>query len=181
MSVIGPFRGEYYCFTSYFRTPIEYTLPTNGYRGVFNTLEHVVQAAKCPSASQAIAFLRAYGFDPRAAHKYGQTLAQIHPQFEARLIPMLEDINILKFHRNAATVERLMKTGTDYLIYYNYWHDTTLGVCACKRCNNTGRNLLGAILMGIRNSISEFRSNSPYAVPFVIPNPPVLDPMDVPF
>jgi predicted NAD-dependent protein-ADP-ribosyltransferase YbiA (DUF1768 family) len=151
MSVVGPFRGEYYCFTSYYRSPLQYTLPTNGYAGHFQTLEHIIQAAKCSTREEAQRFNNNFGNDPRLAHKQGLVNGR-HHLYDAYFAPMLEDINILKFTTHTDLANRLVKTGSDYLVYYNYWHDTKLGVCACSTCRQTGNNLLGVILMGIRSS-----------------------------
>lgn len=49
--------------------------------------------------------------------------------------------------------EMLLSTSDQEIIEGNWWHDKFWGVCSCPKCNNTGDNNLGKILMTIRGEI----------------------------
>ncbi len=38
------------------------------------------------------------------------------------------------------------------IVEKNYWHDNFWGSCTCDKCGDTGKNMLGKMLMAIRNS-----------------------------
>lgn len=49
--------------------------------------------------------------------------------------------------------EMLLSTENLFLIEGNDWHDTYWGICSCPKCNNTGENHLGKILMTVREEL----------------------------
>ena len=76
-----------------------------------------------------------------------------------RHVPLREDWNSIKeqimyeickakFTQNPDLAEKLLETGDAELIEGNWWHDTTWGMC-----NGEGQNLLGKILMRVREEI----------------------------
>jgi predicted NAD-dependent protein-ADP-ribosyltransferase YbiA (DUF1768 family) len=49
---------------------------------------------------------------------------------------------------------KLLATGDEELMEGNTWHDNTWGNCVCAKCQNTpGRNMLGMLLMELRQEI----------------------------
>ncbi len=55
--------------------------------------------------------------------------------------------------KDETLAEMLLSTGEQDLIEGNWWHDKFWGICTCPKCNNTGDNNLGNILMRIRDEI----------------------------
>jgi predicted NAD-dependent protein-ADP-ribosyltransferase YbiA (DUF1768 family) len=145
----------------YYRSRFHYTLLTNGLEYDFPTAQHAVEAAKYSTTMQARTTLTLAGEDPKAIHRMGKNCSRTS-QYEALFIPMMEDILALKFpldvaQPNFVLSERLMGTGDAYIVYWNYWHDNKLGVCACNRCSHgsLGNNLLGLMLMNRRDTLRE--------------------------
>ena len=60
-----------------------------------------------------------------------------------------------KFTQNPELMQMLRDTCTAELIEGNNWHDNVWGICQCPKCENTGQNLLGKILMEIRDGQPE--------------------------
>lgn len=156
MEYIGPFRGATYFMSLYYRSRFHYVLPTNGFEYDFPTAQHAVEAAKCQNSTIARSMIIACGDDPKRVHLYGKNHPAT-PLYNNLFLPMLEEILVLKFpgnstEQNFVLSQRLMDTGDSYIVYFNYWHDNKLGVCACNRCNNgkIGLNLLGLMLMDRR-------------------------------
>ena len=52
-------------------------------------------------------------------------------------------------------VEMLLETGDLELIEGNDWHDVYYGKCSCHKCNVSGENYLGKILMKIREELKQ--------------------------
>jgi len=60
-----------------------------------------------------------------------------------------------KFKQNSELLKLLIATKPHDLIEGNYWHDNIWGDCLCSRCKNIkGQNLLGKILMEVREELS---------------------------
>ena len=51
--------------------------------------------------------------------------------------------------------EKLINTNDEILIEGNHWHDNWFGCCRCTRCAGQGRNMLGQLLMAIRQECQE--------------------------
>lgn len=80
---------------------------------------------------------------------------------EARKITMRDDwpsikVDVMrkgvraKFYQNPDLAQQLLSTGDEYLQEGNNWNDTFWGVC-----NGVGQNMLGIILMEIRNELRQ--------------------------
>jgi predicted NAD-dependent protein-ADP-ribosyltransferase YbiA (DUF1768 family) len=156
---IGPFRGATYFMSLYYRSRFHYTLPTNELEYDFPTAQHAIEAAKCPTAASARSLLNTAGPDPKLARRYGQSHVT-SPLYHSIYYPMLEEILALKFPLNSndsnfTLSQRLIETGERYIVYFNYWHDNNLGVCACTRCGAgaNGLNMLGLLLMDRRDTL----------------------------
>ena len=167
MAIIGPFRGQYYCFSTYFSSSFRFILPISGLDAIFPNLETALHAAKYQTPLEARRFVDLYGHDPRQAHRYGISITGTS-EYLADFSNILYEANLAKFTSSRQLAGRLIATNGDYLINYNYWHDTTLGVCACHKCMHKGMNRLGITLMAVRNRILEVDNqveNIPMAAP----------------
>jgi ribA/ribD-fused uncharacterized protein len=56
----------------------------------------------------------------------------------------------LKFHVNGRLTEYLIQTHPRILVEGNWWHDNYWGSCSCTRCGQRGKNMLGKLLMKLR-------------------------------
>lgn len=62
----------------------------------------------------------------------------------------------LKFRQHPKLKKKLLGTGDAVLIEGNTWHDNIWGDCSCPKCwNIEGKNLLGRILMQVREELTE--------------------------
>lgn len=55
--------------------------------------------------------------------------------------------------KDVKLAEMLLDTGDLELIEGNNWHDVYYGKCYCHKCNGSGENHLGKILMNIREEL----------------------------
>lgn len=55
--------------------------------------------------------------------------------------------------KNEKLSEMLLSTGDAFLTELNWWHDCYWGQCSCAKCNNSGDNHLGKILMKVRDEL----------------------------
>lgn len=68
-----------------------------------------------------------------------------------------------KFNEHPDIAEKLIKTYPLYLMEGNWWHDNKWGNCTCGRlakCAKRGANLLGEILIIVRQELMERRQQS---------------------
>ena len=56
---------------------------------------------------------------------------------------------------NSKLQEYLISTIDKEILYINSWHDTYWGICKCDKCNMTGNNVLGKLLMKVRSELIE--------------------------
>lgn len=56
--------------------------------------------------------------------------------------------------KDSVLSDLILSTGDEEIIEGNFWHDRFWGVCSCHKCNNTGDNNLGKILMAVRDEIN---------------------------
>lgn len=144
--MIKEFDGIYAFLSNFWTSPIEFegiVYPTN---------EHFFQAMKTldPKARKAIAAAPT----PGKAKRMGRNV-----QLRADWEQVKEEIMLrglrLKFKDPHLRISLLM-TGDQELIEGNWWHDNTWGNCSCERCHVIhGRNLLGKLLMKVRQEIKE--------------------------
>jgi ribA/ribD-fused uncharacterized protein len=118
----------------------------------FPCVETAFQYAKCADEHDHELFLNRRGFwcDGRVAKKIGRQVKLRSDWNEYRIDVMyklLED----KFYHNEGLREALKSTGNRMLVEDNDWGDTFWGVC-----NGKGYNMLGKMLMEIRQTIQDF-------------------------
>lgn len=58
-----------------------------------------------------------------------------------------------KFAQGSELAQKLLGTGDEMLVEGNNWHDRYWGVCSCRRCSSCGENVLGVLLMQVRDEL----------------------------
>ena len=142
--MINSFQGEHEFLSNFAASEIEF----EGI--VFPTVEHAFQAAKTLNMTKRkeIAALPSPGHAKRAGRS-----VELRPDWEE----IKTDVMMTGLRHKFAIPElraKLLATGDEELMEGNTWHDNTWGNCVCQKCQNTpGRNMLGMLLMELRNEI----------------------------
>lgn len=89
--------------------------------------------------------------DPAAAKRLGRK-AQLRPDWESRKFDTMLALLRLKF-QDPHLKGLLLDTGDTTLVEKNHWKDTIWGVC-----NGVGQNMLGKLLMQVRDEIKAYPS-----------------------
>lgn len=144
MRGIYGFDGEYRFFSNFATVPGGVI-----YDGLnYLSTEAAYQAAKTLDKEIRAQFYFLNGAD---AKKLGRTL-ELRPDWDEVKYGVMLDLTRQKYR-----VERfqalLLDTGEAYIQEDNYWHDTYWGVCTCSRCNGEGLNMLGKIIMKVRDEL----------------------------
>lgn len=116
---------------------------------LYPTVEHAFQAAKTDSPEER-ATVRTAG-SPGQAKRRGRQVT-LRPDWEEIKNEIMRDMLRIKF-RDAGLRELLLATGEAELVEGNGWHDRYWGQCECARCKGQGRNILGQLLMQVREEI----------------------------
>lgn len=111
-------------------------------RFVFPSSENAYQAAKTHKAHWWL-FLE---ITPSQSKRLGKEV-ELNPDWEETKVQIMYDILKIKFAYPDLRA-KLLETGDKLLVEGNYWHDTFWGVC-----NGKGTNVLGHLLMKLRNEI----------------------------
>ena len=137
---ITEFSGEYRWLSNFWMAPIE----IQGWR--FPSSEHAYQAAKSLDQNDWLAIsLLTSG----QAKRFGRTI-KIRADWEEIKVDAMRSILTAKFLQNPDLRARLIATGDAELIEGNHWGDTFWGVC-----KGQGKNILGKLLMELRQSLSQ--------------------------
>jgi ribA/ribD-fused uncharacterized protein len=126
--------------------PVEIEFEGKSYASV----EHAYQSAKTLDEEQK-EFIRKSS-SPAVAKKRGKEVNIRHDWDDVK-ISVMRELLMLKFNQPYFS-ERLIGTGDAYIEETNWWGDTFWGVCKGK-----GRNVLGNLLMEIRDNLMK-RSNN---------------------
>lgn len=136
---VSEFRGEYAFLSNFYETDIYCW----GFK--YRNAEAAFQAMKDPL--QASLFVE---LDAKAAKRLGRKVC-LRKNWEQLKEEFMFTVCFAKFMQNPELGEKLVATGNKTLIEGNTWGDTEWGVC-----NGNGKNLLGNILMRIREKIKKF-------------------------
>lgn len=128
--------------------PFDSPLVENGIS--YRTPEHYYQAMKmCSKEHQEMIAQARTGY---LAKKLGQTLPA-RPSWETQKVLVMRIAQEYRFQEGTTWREKLMKTEGE-IVETNNWHDNFWGDCVCEKCKyTTGLNMLGKVLMEIRESI----------------------------
>lgn len=116
---------------------------------IYPSVEHAYQAAKTEdlAARKKILSCKYAG----QAKKLGRQVKQRENWEEVR-----ESIMMRLLHRkfqDPILKRCLLNTSAEGLAEHNYWHDTFWGRCFCSKHCGSGKNILGKLLMELREHI----------------------------
>lgn len=138
------FRDDYYFLSNMY--PCNIRVKINGELMTFRCAESAFQACKDPASAKSFAPLN--GFD---AKKLGKRV-RLRPDWSAIRVTVMRNVVRAKFTQNPELANKLLATGSTYLVEDNEWGDKYWGVY-----NGQGENMLGKILMETRESLRNVR------------------------
>lgn len=148
--LIDKFDGEYAFLSNFYPSPINYEIDDNTFV-IAPTVEHAFQAVKACHVGDEGWVLQAK--TPGEAKRRGRAI-QLHPKWETYKTQAM-----LHFLRKKFAIpelrEKLLATGSAILIEGNWWHDNYWGSCYCEKCGGHGGNMLGNLLMQVREELKE--------------------------
>jgi ribA/ribD-fused uncharacterized protein len=120
----------------------------------YATVEHWFQSMKTLDAAQSEGIRRAA--TPGLAKKLGRRCTMRAAWDSVKDEVMLVGLRA-KFTQIPDLQRQLMETRNAVLIEGNQWHDQYWGSCICRRkdCTPPGRNMLGVLLMQVRQEIKD--------------------------
>ncbi|MBO5435308.1 NADAR family protein [bacterium] len=136
--MINNFRGKFFFLSNFYSADVKY----DGL--LYKNNEAAFQAQKTLDLRERKTF--AY-MSPSEAKKAGRHV-KLRPDWETVKYDYMLDICRAKFAQNPALAEQLIATGDEELIEGNDWGDKTWGMV-----NGEGQNLLGKILMQVRDEL----------------------------
>lgn len=142
--MIAVFDNEYAFLSNFYDSPFEE-------EGIlYPTVEHYFQAMKSKDVEGRKKIAAAP--TPGKAKRLGRTI-ELRKDWEE-----IKDTVMWSGLRHKFQIpelrEKLLATGNEELIEGNWWHDNTWGNCLCAECQNKpGRNMLGMLLMKVREEI----------------------------
>lgn len=139
--MIDSFTDEYGFLSNFYPCTIRY----NGIR--FPSVEHAYQAQKTtlPSEQRMIANLQT----PAQAKKAGRKV-KCRRDWDEVKIGIMKELLVIKFNSHGNLLAQLFRTGDQQLVEGNWWGDRFWGVCHGK-----GKNVLGQLLMEVREQLSK--------------------------
>lgn len=121
------------------------------YKGhTYRSAEHLFQAVRCADEIDREKIRNV--MSPKSA-KIIARFVKVRSGWEEHKVDVMRKILQMKFRRQSKLSKMLQKTANTPLTALNYWHDTFWGVCACTQHARTGQNMLGELLMEIRDKI----------------------------
>lgn len=135
--VIDCFKGEHHWLSNFYSCPVHFEGLT------FKNSEAAFQAAKTLNMDEREKFV---GLSPLIAKRKGRRV-KLRSDWEDVKIVVMRNVLRCKFSQNPELKAKLIATGDSKLEEGNNHGDRTWGVCSKT---NTGKNLLGKILMEIR-------------------------------
>jgi N-glycosidase YbiA len=139
MAILG-FTGRYKFLSNFHSSKIK---DEDGI--IYATVEHAYQAAKTLNKTQSRRVRKAE--TPGESKRLGRKVT-IRYDWEQIKDEMMMKFLRLKFSQHRDLRDALIKTGDEYLEETNNWGDTYWGVC-----KGVGKNILGKLLMEIRDKL----------------------------
>lgn len=116
----------------------------------YSTNEHFFQAMKTLDIAEKKAIAAAA--TPGIAKRMGRKV-KLRSDWEEVKVYFMRLGLTLKF-QDPVLAQKLLETNDEELIEGNWWHDNEWGSCSCPKCANIpGRNLLGKLLMEVREDV----------------------------
>lgn len=136
--MINHFRDEHYFLSNFYESPMIY----DGIQ--YQNAEAAFQAQKCAIRADRCAFSN---LNATEAKKLGR-LVSLRSDWESVKVNIMRDVVRAKFLENPELSQRLLATSGEYLEEGNTWGDRVWGTV-----NGSGANLLGQILMEVREEL----------------------------
>jgi ribA/ribD-fused uncharacterized protein len=140
------FDGTEYAFLSNFY-PSEIVILDGMEPKTYSTVEHAYQTAKTLDKEEREKIRTAS--TPGLAKSMGQKCKLRDDWEEVKDKIML--FCLKKKFEIPELKQKLMETGDAHLVEGNTWHDNHFGVCVCIKCGSVGKNILGTLLMQVRD------------------------------
>lgn len=141
--VIVNFKGRYRFLSNFYPTKV-------GMSGIeYPTVEHAYQAAKTDNRVLRIAI--AATATPGKAKRLGRKVP-LRPGWDTIKEAIMRELLWQKF-QDPQLAKKLLATAPAVLVEGNYWHDSWWGVCYCQHCDGYGLNILGRMLMALRDNL----------------------------
>lgn len=156
-SLIDSFDGEYDFLSNFYNCPVTY----KGIR--YRNSEAAFQAQKITDVYTQV---RDYADATASEAKKLGRKCTLRPDWDDIRVAEMKAIVLEKFLQNYRLEKRLLDTGDAILIEGNWWNDKFWGVCKGEGCN-----MLGLILMEVRDYINKLRGAQMTA-------PAKLEPLD---
>lgn len=155
------FRDLYWFLSNMY--PAKVPMNIGGEDYIFDNAEAAFQAQKNPSLAKM--FLGLNGFQ---AKSQGRKIPITTPNWDTARVDAMRKAVQAKFDNNADLMKMLQDTGVDYISEDNDWGDTFWGMSGGK-----GKNMLGNILMDIRDAAATVPSEPISAPTEVVQDPSI--------
>jgi ribA/ribD-fused uncharacterized protein len=136
--MIDSFKGEYFFLSNFYECEIKY----DGLE--YSCVENAFQAQKTLYPADRVMF--SGNLSPSIGKRLGRS-AKLRSDWENIKDYVMKDLIRIKF-KNPELREKLLATGDEILVEGNTWNDHYWG-----KCDGYGYNMLGQILMLIRDEI----------------------------
>jgi ribA/ribD-fused uncharacterized protein len=141
--LIGQFRGTTYFLSNFYRHPVRIGDDT------YPTAEHAYQALKADDPRERAWVVASE--TPLIAKRRGRKVRVVSYWADIRILVM-EQVLEAKFS-DRELADQLVATHPHKLVEGNTWHDQFWGECHCGRCPGDGENMLGVVLMELRDRL----------------------------
>ena len=149
-------RGKYFFLSNFAPCTIRVTI--NDKELIFSSVEAAFQAHKNKELAEKFILLK-----PLEAKKYGKKIPLTTPNWDIERVYVMAKLLILKF-RDPDLFLKLKKIEGE-IVEDNYWGDTYWG-----RCKGVGENMLGKLLMCIRDTNNDYNKVIEFAEKELIRN-----------
>ena len=147
------FRGKYGFLSNFHKLTNPITTGIDNELFSFNTVESAYQSAKSllPSSRKKfeVKYTAGSSLGPKDAKEFGNNLrrlGRVRGDWEFIKLQLMYNLVLQKFFYNPDLFKMLLNTGNELLVEDNYFKDEYWG-----RCNGVGLNMLGKILMKVRD------------------------------
>lgn len=139
---INSFQGEYRFLSNFYPAWVTYEGEE------YPSTEHAYQAAKTTDTGMRAWIKNAK--TPGDAKRCGREV-DVRDDWETIKPIVMLDLLLQKFN-HPHLKKKLLATGDANLVEGNRWHDNYWGKCNCGRCRAGGLNMLGRLLMKVRET-----------------------------
>jgi len=141
MKTIDFFKGEYAFLSNFWESPVTYDGRTYANsEGAFHSMK----------TNDSVARESFVSLNPSESKKLGRSV-NLRSDWDLVKDSIMEEVVMAKFSQSAELTKKLIATGDAMLIEGNWWGDKYWGVC-----EGVGKNMLGKILMKVRNELKDF-------------------------